>query len=167
MSDRIIRFSNFATAGRLKNTLAISRTVPRWYKGERDIDLAPPREVFDEYRKTGDIVEFISDYSYYIYNEINIPQTVEDCLGKTLLCWCSREELCHRQILAKIFEREMGVKVVELGGWNLTWWADPFEKTEAFIDIKDLVYESDYEAYLKLKQQNILEIKKSIYKSND
>ncbi len=33
MSERIIQFSNFATAGRLKNTLAISRTVPRWHKG--------------------------------------------------------------------------------------------------------------------------------------
>jgi len=55
MSERIIKFSNFATAGRLKNTVAISRAVPRWYKGDRDLNLAPPMEIFKAYKESGDV----------------------------------------------------------------------------------------------------------------
>ena len=134
MSERIIQFSNFATAGRLKNTLAISRTVPRWYKGERDLDLAPPMDIFKAYKKTGDMGHFIEAYTNYIYDSFDIEGTVEDCIGKILLCWCPRGEFCHRQILAKIFEHETGVKVEELGGWRLDWFTDRFEEIDSFTE---------------------------------
>jgi len=82
MSERIIKFSNFATAGRLKNTVAISRTVPRWYKGERDLDLAPPMEIFKTYKETGDWIQFAVDYSIYIYDEISISYYSRRLHGK-------------------------------------------------------------------------------------
>ena len=158
MSERIIQFSNFATAGRLKNTIAISRTVPRWYKGERDLDLAPPMDIFKAYKETGDWIQFAVDYSIYIYDEISILTTVEDYMGKILLCWCPRSEFCHRTLLAKIFERETGVKVEELGGWDISrWWKSSFEETKEFFDtteLRDIIDEenkANYEYDLKLR----------------
>lgn len=135
MSDRIIKFSNFATAGRLKNTVAISRTVPRWYKGDRDLNLAPPMEIFKAYKGSGDIERFMIDYYEYIYDTFDIVETAELCIGKILLCWCPRGEFCHRQLLAKIFEKEAGVKVEEIGGWKLDWFSAPFEKVDEFVEV--------------------------------
>ena len=108
MSERIIKFSNFATAGRLKNTVAISRTVPRWYKGDRDIALAPPLDIFKAYKESGDIERFMIEYYEYIYDTFDIVETAELCIGKIFLCWCPRGEFCHRQLLAKIFEKAAG-----------------------------------------------------------
>ena len=133
MIDETVYFSSFAASGRLPNTLAISRTVPRWYKGERLIEAAPPMAMVQRFKKNnaGQWQWFIGEYLRQVYDSLLLEQWYERSKGKILLCHCGKEELCHRILLAKTFEVEFGAKVEEIGGWSVPF-NKPFEKIERF-----------------------------------
>ena len=107
----MITTSNFAKSGKDPEAVAVSRGVPRFYKGKRYMPLAPPRwllkakdpELFDrEYRKQLDALD--------------ARQVAED-LGPDaiLLCWESFNVRCHRRLVAEWLEEKLGIVVPELG----------------------------------------------------
>ena len=106
----MITTSNFAKSAKHPNAVAISRGVPRFYKGRRCLALAPPTwllkakdpELFDrEYRKQLDALD--------------AKQVAED-LGPNviLLCWESFNVRCHRRLVAEWLEGKLGIVVPEM-----------------------------------------------------
>ena len=103
--------SNFARIRRFPPELrpvAISIGIPRWYKGERELRLAParhtlpwPRERFDPYYNT-------------LLAQLD-PEALYATLGDNavLLCWESPNIWCHRRRVAEWFEETLGVVVPE------------------------------------------------------
>jgi hypothetical protein len=107
----MITTSNFAKSGNHADAVAISRRVPRFYKGRRYLALAPrgwllkakDPELFDrEYRK--------------LLDSLDAKQVAED-LGPNaiLLCWESFNVRCHRRLVAEWLEEKLGIVVPELG----------------------------------------------------
>jgi hypothetical protein len=107
----MITTSNFAKSEDHPNAVAISRGVPRSYKGRRYMALAPSRqllnaknsELFDrEFRKQLDSLD---------------AKRVAEELGTSaiLLCWESFNVRCHRRLVAEWLEEKLGIVVPELG----------------------------------------------------
>ena len=106
----MITTSNFANSAKHPDAVAISQGVPRFYRGERYMPLAPPRwllkakdpELFDrEYRK--------------LLDSLDAKQVAED-LGPNaiLLCGESFNVRCHRRLVAEWLEEKLGIVVPEL-----------------------------------------------------
>jgi hypothetical protein len=106
----VIATSNFAKSAKHRDAVAISRGVPRFYKGRRYLALAPPRwllkakdpELFDqEYRKQLDALD---------------ARQVAEELGPNaiLLCWESFNVRCHRRLVAEWLEEKLGIVVPEV-----------------------------------------------------
>ena len=106
----MITTSNFAKSAKHPDAVAISRGVPRFYKGRRYVPLTPPRslleakdsELFDrEYRKQLD--------------SLDAKQVAEE-LGPNaiLLCWESFNVRCLRRLVAEWLEEKLGIVVPEL-----------------------------------------------------
>jgi len=107
----VIATSNFAKSAKHRDAVAISRGVPRFYKGRRYLALAPPGwllkakepELFDrEYRK--------------LLDSLDAKQVAEE-LGSNaiLLCWESFNVRCHRRMVAEWLEQALGLEIPELG----------------------------------------------------
>jgi len=107
----MITTSNFASSASHPDAVAISRGVPRFYKGRRYLALAPPGwllkakepELFDrEYRKQ--------------LAALDAKQVAEE-LGSNaiLLCWESFNVRCHRRLVAEWLEQALGLEIPELG----------------------------------------------------
>jgi hypothetical protein len=102
--------------GRLKQLppglepVAISIGVPRWYRGRRELRLAPSWKML-QMTKT--------DYDRHFARQLARldPRELYDSLGPTavLLCWEAPGVRCHRRKVAEWFEASLKVKVPELG----------------------------------------------------
>jgi hypothetical protein len=156
MDKKTIYFSSFAESGRLANTIAISRSVPRWYKGARIIDAAPTMAMVQRFKRNNDgqWQWFLQAYMQQIYDLLKLEEWYEQAKGKILLCHCPKTDLCHRILLAKTFEIEFGAVVEEIGGWSIPF-NKPFEKIDKFaqqivVDKKGVEHEV-VGNYLKIK----------------
>ena len=93
--------------------VAISRGVPRWYKGRREWRLAPAREKLwipdDEFTRYYDALLAALD-PRRLWEELTGSGPV------ALLCWEKPGEPCHRRDVAAWFERHLGVVVEEWAG---------------------------------------------------
>ena len=125
--------SNVARSAKHPDAVAISRGVPRFYKGRRYPALAPPTwllkakdpELFDrEYRKQLD--------------SLDAKQVAED-LGPDaiLLCWESFNVRCHRRLVAEWLEEKLGIVVAELDHERVE--SLPFSEQPSKWDEKPLV----------------------------
>jgi len=135
-NDRTIYFSNFSNSGKLENAIAISRTVPRWYRGARMIEVAPTMSAIRRFKRNqdGQWQWFIEHYITALYDRFDLEELCEQSIGNVPLCHCKRHVLCHRILLAKTFEIEFGVTCRELGGWSIPF-NKAFEKMDRFVDI--------------------------------
>jgi hypothetical protein len=106
----VITTSNFAKSAKHPDAVAISRGVPRFYKGRRYMTLAPPAwllkakdpELFDrEYRKQLESLD-----ANQVAQEIG-PNAV-------LLCWEAFNVRCHRRLVAEWLEERLGIVVAEV-----------------------------------------------------
>lgn len=132
-----VYFSNFSKCGNLDNAIAISRTVPKFFKGERIREFAPPMAMIQRLKNndSGQWQWFMEQYSKQIYMLPNLEELYKQSIDKILLCHCSAESFCHRILLAKIFEIEFGAEVEEVGGWKIPF-NKPFEKIDKFVDFE-------------------------------
>ena len=121
-----VYFSNFATSGKLDNAIAITRTVPRWYKGDRIEELAPPMSLIQRYKKNpeGQWKHYMQEYMCQVYFRDDLEDIYRQCQGKVLLCFCKKTAFCHRQLVAKTFEIDFNAVCKEVGGWEI-----PFAKS--------------------------------------
>ena len=136
MAKDTVYFSSFRESGKLDNAMAISRTVPRSFRGPRITELAPTMAMVQRYKKNpdGQWQWFIKEYLELLYSRDDLDSIYEQCIGRVLLCHCKPDVLCHRIILAKTFEIEFGAEVSEIGGWRVPF-NKPFEKIPSFGSI--------------------------------
>jgi len=81
------------------NCYSIANTAPKWFTGRTIKELCPGQIVWN--LKDGKIKE--AEYTQLYINQLNDLITAEFDFsaleGKTLLCWCPKDEFCHRRIL--------------------------------------------------------------------
>ena len=107
----MITTSNFATSAKHPDAVAISRGVPRFYKGRRYNALAPP----DWLLKAKDPGLFDQEYRKQLA-ALDARQVAEELGPNTiLLCWESFNVRCHRRLVAEWLEEKLGIVVPELG----------------------------------------------------
>jgi len=77
--------SNFKIAGRLPQTVAISRGIPRGWQGRRCKALAPPRDLI----KIMEPERFIPLYRAQVLDKLDPMKVIRDLGGDNfiLLCW--------------------------------------------------------------------------------
>jgi len=105
-----MKTSNFKLSGTDPNAVAISRGVPKGFKGRRYMPLAPATWAL--VREPDEAVfreKFMSQLE-----RLDARATVE-ALGEDaiLLCWEKPGEFCHRRVVAEWLERELGTSVPE------------------------------------------------------
>jgi hypothetical protein len=98
-----------------KNAVAISRGIPKWYKGRAYKVLAPSWELI----RIKGTEEYTRRYRNEVLNRLD-PKKVYKDLGDDaiLLCWEKPGEFCHRRLVAKWLEEALGIKIPELGFEN-------------------------------------------------
>ena len=107
----MILTSNFKTAGHLPQAVAISRGVPKGWRGKSYKPLAPTWNLV----KITDPTEFIRLYRAQVLNNLDPRQVLLELGGDdfVLLCWEQPGEFCHRLVVAAWLQKELGVVVEE------------------------------------------------------
>lgn len=90
--------------------VAISRGIPRFYKGRRELSLAPTRAMLA--MPLDELVEMFKQRLAKLD-----PEKIAAKLGDNavLLCWERPGVKCHRRIVADFFADQLGLCVDELG----------------------------------------------------
>ena len=121
-----IKTSNYARAGKNAGAVAISVTVPDGRRGTFKFTgptypaLVPPPCLVKAY-KAGEIttVEYVTRYDHERLSLLDPNRVVDDLLtlaaphAPVLLCWCGRNEFCHRNIVSA-WLRAAGIRCEEL-----------------------------------------------------
>jgi len=92
--------------------VGISGRVPDGFKGERIIQLSPPWRLY----KKLDLVtpeEWARRFHKMVLERLDPEKMALRCDGKVLLCWEGAGKFCHRRIVARWFETELGIIVPE------------------------------------------------------
>jgi len=112
--------SSFSISGTDPHGVSIARFPPRFipFKGPKYIDLAPTISLLKTW-KSGMISE--KEYADQYYQETlskTAPEKVLQDLGEEaiLLCYERPGEFCHRRLVAKWLETELGIGVPEKEG---------------------------------------------------
>jgi uncharacterized protein (DUF488 family) len=102
--------SNFARSKTDPNAVAISRGIPRWYKGRRYMPLAPSWELIEQ----KDATIYRQLYHEQVLSRLDPHQVYAD-LGPDaiMLCWESPGKFCHRRLAAEWLENALGIKIDE------------------------------------------------------
>ncbi|MGD8718386.1 MAG: hypothetical protein PVH29_06135 [Candidatus Zixiibacteriota bacterium] len=122
MSTPRILTTNYATYQRLglAGGVAVSVTVPPWFKGPTCPALVPPPDLVKEYR--GREVTAVEYEALYLAKRLNLldPGRVAEELVELaapyepiLLCWCGRRKFCHRRVIREWFDRA-GIRCEEV-----------------------------------------------------
>ena len=106
-----MKTSNFRNSGKDENAVAISRGIPRYWRGKRYIALAPSRELM----KIEDEQLYTRRYKKEVLDQLD-PRQVYDDLGPDaiLLCWEAPGEFCHRRLVAEWLQENLGGIVSEI-----------------------------------------------------
>jgi hypothetical protein len=134
----MIYLSNFRTAGKDERAISIATITPKWYKGAVRKDLAPKLSTLTKAKK-GEIttMEYISEYVKIIYSH-DLDTLAKELDDHVLLCYCSKNDLCHRMLLGAYLRIETGIEVDEIG----ENWKDGFYSNEHPMRI--LIEDEDY-----------------------
>lgn len=110
-------FANLRNVPNNIEPIAISLFTPSFYKGKRALDLAPSKDILDDY-KSSKVTE--EEYrTRYLDLLLNRAESLGDWCDYfknnevVLLCYEGRDKFCHRHILAELLE-DIGFEVVEL-----------------------------------------------------
>lgn len=109
-----MRTSYFSRAGYHENAIAICRSVPKWFRGERYMPLAPSWALIKE----EDTSRYTRLYYATVLDKLDPQKVVEDLLkindDPVLLCYEKPSEFCHRFIVRDWLVAKLGITVVEL-----------------------------------------------------
>lgn len=110
-------FANLRNIPSSIEPIAISLFTPSFYNGKRAIDLAPSKEILNDY-KNGVIDE--NEYRLrYLDLLINRSESIGDWCDYfknnevVLVCYEGRDKFCHRHLLGELLE-DIGFDVIEL-----------------------------------------------------
>jgi len=114
----MIYLSNFGTAGKDSRAISIAAISPKWYKGAVRKDLAPKLSTLTKLKK-GQItdIEYTAKYCDIIYSH-DLDKLVKELDDHVLLCYCSKDVLCHRTLLGLYLQVETGIEVQEIDGFG-------------------------------------------------
>lgn len=102
--------SCFAKTKNHQRAVSIARSSPRWFKGRRYMQLAPPWSLV----KMEDEKEYTKEYRK-ILDKLDPAMVLEDLgEGAILLCWEKAGEFCHRRLVAEWLEEHLGITVNEI-----------------------------------------------------
>lgn len=102
--------SNFATAGKHRRAVAISRGVPVWFRGRRYEALAPTWAMI----RMKDEREFTRIYTERVLARLDPHRVVEELGHRAiLLCWEPAGQPCHRRVAAEWLQRATGLRILE------------------------------------------------------
>jgi hypothetical protein len=90
--------------------VAISRGIPRYYKGRRCLDLAPTREMLEL-----PLPELVKQFRKTLTKLDPAKTAAELGDNAVLLCWERPGVKCHRRIVADWFLDKIGLVVPEHG----------------------------------------------------
>ena len=140
----MIYLSNYRTSGKDDRAIGIAAITPKWYKGAVRKDLAPKLSTLTKYKK-GQItnMEYIAEYCDVVYGH-DLDKLAEDLDGHVLLCYCGKNDMCHRLLLGLYLQVETGVKVEEIGGFG-DLFKESFEKNG--IPMQLLLSEDEKDKY--------------------
>ena len=104
---------------RISEPISIARFTPKWYIGEKCLELAPSAETLLAYKEDGDWEKFKSRYLEELrhVNPHEVHRKLEKLgRGKNVVLVCFEKEYfeCHRSICAKWLKEKLGVSVQEL-----------------------------------------------------
>lgn len=104
--------SNFKIAGHILQAVAISRGLPRGWRGRIYKALAPSWALV----KISDPKQFINLYRTQVLDRLDARRVIQDlgCDDFVLLCWEPPGEFCHRQVVAAWLKAQVGLVVEEL-----------------------------------------------------
>ena len=104
---------------RISEPISIARFTPKWYIGEKCLELAPSAETLLAYKEDGDWENFRSRYLEELrhVNPHEVHRKLKE-LGRSknvvLVCFEKDYFKCHRSICAKWLREKLGVSVQEL-----------------------------------------------------
>ncbi len=108
--------SNFRKHGTHPNAVSIAGKSPDWYTGKEYKILAPKYWFFKKYKEDGDEMFYMARYYEEVLNDL-VPIEVWEALGGSdaiLLCWEEPGKFCHRNIVAKWLNINLGAGVEEI-----------------------------------------------------
>lgn len=112
-----ITTSYYAKNGANPNAFSISAKAPDFYTGKSYKLLAPTWEIITAV-KNGKISElqYIEQYMNLLFDRGVTPEQILNDLPENaiLLCYEKSGDFCHRRIVAKWIEQEMGIAIKEL-----------------------------------------------------
>ena len=104
---------------RISEPVSIARFTPKWYIGEKCLELAPSAEILLAYKEDEDWEKFKKHYLEEL-SRLN-PHEIHRKLQKlgrgknvVLLCFEKDHFKCHRSICAKWLRDKLGISVQEL-----------------------------------------------------
>lgn len=98
-----------------ENAVSIAGKCPPWYTGREYKKLAPKYWFFKKYKEDGDKEFYTEQYQKEVLDKLD-PQEVYNELGEdaVLLCWEVSNRFCHRHLVARWLEKELGIEIKEL-----------------------------------------------------
>lgn len=112
--------SNFASIERVAVPLSISRIPPTWYTGPCELRLAPSTQLLADYKRgligRPEYVTRFTDETLAPLDPAQLYAELVERYGRsvTLLCYEPPMSFCHRRLVAKWFEDNVGVDVWEV-----------------------------------------------------
>jgi len=152
----MIYLSNFSTAGKDSRAISIAAITPKWYKGAVRKDLAPKLSMVTRFKK-GEMTtaEYIGEYTEIVYRH-DIDQLASELDNHILLCYCSKNEFCHRILLGAYLNIETGIEIEEIGGFGEKY-SDLFKNKNRPMNLILSKEEKDkYNLHGKFEHDNII-----------
>ena len=108
-------FDNYNNIPSSWEKVAISLTVPEWFNGQWDRDLAPPEHAFRRYKSGGLFEEFIREYAGKL-NCLDMSDKLKRWRNRNvvLMCWEHKPNACHRIILSRYLKWKYNIEVKEI-----------------------------------------------------
>ena len=152
----MIYLSNFRTSGKDDRAISIAAITPKWYKGAVWKDLAPILSMVTGVKK-GEMtmVEYIGEYTEIVYKH-DLDQLAKELDGHVLLCYCPKNELCHRLLLGAYLNIETGIEVQEIGGFGENWQDLVVNKNRPMNLILSEDEKDKYNLHGKFEHDNII-----------
>lgn len=97
-----------------KEGVSIAAKAPEWYKGRTYRALYPNYWFFKKYKDDGDEAAYEAAYRAEVLSKLDPAEVYEDLKDSVLLCWEKAGKFCHRRIVAKWLEENLGVTIEEI-----------------------------------------------------
>ena len=100
-------------------------------------------------------IEYIEEYTKIVYSH-DLDRLAEELDGHVLLCYCSKDVVCHRYLLGKYLYIETSIEVEEIGGFS-DIFAESFAKKEHPMELILTTEDKDkYNLHDKFEDDNIM-----------